>query len=404
MKSQEVSKAPTSGPLAGLRVLEFAGLGPAPFACMHLAELGAEVIRIDRPSGAGLTQIPIDSLNRSRPNLVVDLKKDEGADVVLRLAQSADVVVEGWRPGVAERLGVGPEQCRVLNPGLIYARITGWGQTGPMAPLAGHDINYAALSGALHATGGREKPRQAANLIADFGGGALPLLVGVLSALHARANGELGQVVEVAMVDGAASLSTMIYGMHARGLWKDEREQNLLDGQAPFYDTYRCADGKFIAVGSLEPQFFTELCAGLGLQPDDYKQYDQQQWPKMRAHFEGVFATRSRDQWARLFEQTDACVSPVLSLAEAPMHPHNQSRGTFVPLGEGHEPTFPARFSRTPTRTPGPVRPPGADTRAVLGGAGFPGHEIDALLASRVVIEYGEVGDLVPGIKQGIRS
>jgi len=370
-----------TGPLAGLRVIEFAGIGPGPYACLLLAELGAEVIRVDRPKGGSL-DMPV--LNRSRPNVAVDLKSPVGIETVLRLVETADIVVEGLRPGVMERLGLGPDICLQRNPRLVYGRMTGWGQTGPMADRAGHDITYAALSGALHATGSADKPRNAVNLVADFGGGTLFLVMGILAAIHERTMSGKGQVVDAAMVDGAASLMTMVYGMKADGLWHDRREANLLDGGAPFYDTYECADGKHVAVGALEGQFYAELMAGTGL---DFEQYDFERWPEMRAALTATFKSKTRDEWTAIFESTDACVAPVLSLGEAPAHPHNIARGIFAPYGDGVAPRVAPVFSRTPAQQPGEVHVAGQDTRAVLIAAGFAEAEVDALLEQGAVAQ-----------------
>ena len=377
---------PPQGPLAGLRVVELAGIGPGPFACLLLAELGARVIRVDRPGGSPFDLGRADLLNRSRPDLAVDLKHPEGREVVLRLVERADVLVEGNRPGVTERLGLGPEDCLARNPRLVYGRMTGWGQDGPLSDAAGHDINYAGLSGALHAVGGADKPRQAVNLVADFGGGSLYLLLGVLAALHERQTSGLGQVVDAAMVDGAASLMTMVYGLHAAGLWTDRRESNLLDGGAPFYDTYRCADGRYVAVGALEPQFYAALlsCLGLSLTGD---QFDRAAWPAHREELTKAFASRTREEWMAVFAGSDACVTPVLTLEEAPRHPHQQARETFVPVGEGHQPRVAPRFSRTPGLAPTPPRVSGEDSAAVLRAEGFEEAEIAALLASGAVVQ-----------------
>ncbi|GAA2627364.1 CaiB/BaiF CoA-transferase family protein [Dactylosporangium fulvum] len=364
----------TSGPLAGIKVVEFTGIGPAPYGCMLLAELGASVIRVDRPGGGGLAEAPMGPLFRSRPRLELDLKSPEGRAAVLRLAERADVLVEGLRPGVTERLGVGPGDCLAVNPGLVYARMTGWGQEGPLAQRAGHDITYSALTGALHMIGPRERPVQAVNLVADFGGGALFLVVGVLAALLERGRSGKGQVVDAAMVDGAASLTTMLYGMLGTGFWVDERQANLLDGGAPFYDTYRCADGRFVAVGALEPQFYAALVAGLGVTPEG-GQYDRDAWPAHREAFAAAFATRTRDEWAAVFEGTDACVAPVLAMREAPHHPHMAARGTFTTLGGVTQPVAAPRFSRTPALAP---TPPG-DTGPALAGWGFTADEIKDL-------------------------
>jgi alpha-methylacyl-CoA racemase len=365
-------------------VVELAGIGPGPYACLLLAELGADVVRVDRPTGGGLEHAPAETLLRSRPSVAVDLKSAKGAEVVLRLVEGADVLVEGMRPGVAERLGVGPAECAARNPRLVYARMTGWGQDGPLAGAVGHDINYAGLVGAVHATGGPGKPRQSLNLVGDFGGGSLFLLVGILAALHERTTSGLGQVVDAALVDGAASLMTMVYGLHADGIWSDRRASNLLDGGAPFYDTYECADGRHVAVGALEPQFYAALLAGLGLSFDS-EQYDRAGRPEMRTALTAAFATRTRDEWAEHFEGTDACVTPVLGLEEAPHHSHLAARGTFIAARGGAEPRVAPRLSRTPGRAPTPPRPPGADTTTVLRAAGFTDDEIGALLADEVV-------------------
>ncbi|MGY1710595.1 CaiB/BaiF CoA transferase family protein [Geodermatophilus sp. SYSU D00758] len=380
---------PPSGPLAGTRVVELAGIGPAPYACMLLAELGADVVRVDRPGGGTQFVHPAkEALHRSRPSVAVDLKTPAGRDVVLRLAEAADVLVEGLRPGVTERLGLGPDACAERNPRLVYARMTGWGQEGPLAGLAGHDINYLGLTGALHAIGPAEKPVVPLNIGADFGGGSMFLLVGVLAALLERATSGRGQVVDAAMVDGASSLVTMVHGMLAAGLWQDRRAANLLDGAAPFYDTYPCADGRHVAVGALEPQFHAKLLAGLGIDPDEHgPQMDVARWPQQRARIAAAFATRTRDQWAGHFAGTDACVTPVLSLTEAPEHPHLAARGTFVDRGGHPEPAPAPRFSRTPAAVRGAPRAAGQDTRAALAAWGFGDGEIDDLLAAGAVTQ-----------------
>jgi alpha-methylacyl-CoA racemase len=380
---------PPTGPLTGLRVVELAGLGPAPYACMLLAELGADVVRIDRPGAASLIVDPEkDALNRSRPSVAVDLKSPGGRDVLLRLLDDADVLVEGLRPGVLERLGIGPDEVLGRNPRLVYARMTGWGQDGPLAERAGHDINYLGLTGALHAIGTADKPAVPLNIGADFGGGSMFLLVGILAALFERGTSGRGQVVDAAMVDGASSLVTMIYGMLGAGLWQDRRAANLLDGGAPFYDTYACADGRHVAVGALEPQFYAAFVEGLGLTgalPGG--QYDLAHWPEHRRRFAEAFATRTRDEWADVFAGTDACVTPVLGLREAPGHPHLAARGTFVEQDGASLPGPAPRFSRTPGAVRGPARRPGADTTAVLTDWGFTADEVRALLTSGAVAE-----------------
>jgi alpha-methylacyl-CoA racemase len=381
-----MNAADAQGPLAGIRVIELAGIGPAPFAALLLAELGADVVRIERPGGASAISGIAHGLNRSRPNVAVDLKSPEGPAVVRRLVDDADVLIEGLRPGVTERLGLGPQECLERNPRLVYGRMTGWGQDGPWASRAGHDITYAAITGALHLVGERERPVPPANVLADLGGGALYLLVGVLAALHARTRTGRGQVVDAAMVDGAASLITMVYGMFNAGFWRDERGVNLLDGGAPFYDTYECADGKFVAVGALEPQFYAAMLKGLGLSFEE-PQYDLRAWPRHRDAIAKVFAARPRDEWVARFDGTDACVAPVLSLVEAPHHPHLAARGTFTEL-DGHPvPRVAPRFSDTPGREPSREPAVGGDTTAYLISHGFTREEVDALLASGAVVQ-----------------
>ena len=371
-----------TGPLSGIRVLELAGLGPAPYACMLLADMGAEVLRVDRPGGA-----TYDVLDRGRRSATVDLKKPGAAELVLRLAERADVLVEAFRPGVAERLGVGPQPCLERNPRLVYARMTGWGQEGPLAPRVGHVINDAALTGAIAAIGepGR-KPVPPLNLVADFGGGSMFLVTGVLAALVDRAGSGRGQVIDVAMVDGVTSLLAMAYGFRATGAWRDERGSNLLDGGAPFYDTYRCADGEYVAVGALEPQFWAVVVATLGLQ-DPPEQYDRARWPELRALLTDAFATKTRDEWAQLFAGLDACVSPVLTLGEAAGHPHLQARATVIDVDGVPQPAPAPRFSRTPGSVTTAKRPPGHDTRKVLQDWGVSGAELPALEAAGIVVQ-----------------
>ena len=380
---------PPTGPLAGTRVVELAGLGPAPYACLLLAELGADVVRVDRPGG-GTQLVPPerDALNRSRPSVAVDLKSPAGRDVVLRLVESADVLVEGLRPGVTERLGVGPDDALARNPRLVYARMTGWGQDGPLADRAGHDINYLGLTGALHAIGTAEAPVPPLNIGADFGGGALFLVVGVLAALLERQTSGRGQVVDAAMVDGASSLVTMVYGLLGAGAWQDRRAANLLDGAAPFYGTYACADGRHVAVGAIEPQFHAQLLAGLGIDPGAHGgQLDVARWPEQRARIAAAFATRTRDEWADTFAGTDACVTPVLGLTEAPRHPHLAARSTFADRGGHPEPEPAPRFSRTPGAVRGAPRAPGQDTRTALAAWGFGEEEVAGLLEAGAVVQ-----------------
>lgn len=379
------------GPLAGLKVVELAGIGPAPFACMMLAELGADVVRIDRiASGEARGPDLTGGLNRSRASIAVDLKSSSGRDVALRLVEQADVLIEGMRPGATEDLGIGPDACLARNPRLVYGRMTGWGQVGPWASMAGHDINYAALSGALHVSGPPERPIPPVNVLADFGGGALYLLVGVLSALTARERTGRGQVVDAAMVDGAASLITMIYAMHGKGLWQDERGVNLLDGGAPYYDTYECSDGRFVAVGAIEPAFYAALLEGLGLPDLPGPQNDRDAWPAHRAALAARFRSRTRDEWAAVFEGTDACVAPVLSLSEAPEHPHMSARGAFASVDGAVQPVLAPRFSVTSGRAPTPEHRAGADTEAVLVGWGWSAEEIRELLGEGAIQQTSE--------------
>ncbi|HEX4101122.1 MAG: CaiB/BaiF CoA-transferase family protein [Pseudonocardiaceae bacterium] len=360
------------GPLVGLRVVELAGIGPGPHAAMLLADLGADVVRIDRPSAGkqGLQLAPIanDQMLRGRRSVMLDLKDPAGLETTLRLVERADVLIEGLRPGVTERLGVGPVDCHARNPRLVYARMTGWGQTGPLADQVGHDINYIALSGALHAIGNAgAKPVPPLNLVGDFGGGSMFLVLGVLAALWERDRSGAGQVIDAAMVDGVSALAQMFWSMRACGLWSDQRGSNLLDSGAPFYDTYACADGRYVAVGALEPHFYAALLEGLELVGEELPgQLDQTGWPVLRQRFTDAFASRSRDEWGAVFEGTDACVAPVLSFAEVPAHPHIAARGTVITL-DGVPQAAPApRFSRTRPDRPTPPPKPGADTADVL--------------------------------------
>ncbi|MCF3129440.1 CaiB/BaiF CoA transferase family protein [Streptomyces olivochromogenes] len=354
---------PGQGPLAGVRVLELAGIGPGPFAAMLLADLGADVVRVDRPGGAGLAIDPAyDITNRNKRSVLVDLKAPDGPDRVLDLAERADILIEGYRPGVAERLGVGPDDCHVRNPRLVYGRMTGWGQEGPLAQRAGHDIAYIAVTGTLGMIGDPDGPPAVpANLVGDYAGGSLYLVVGILAALHhARATGT-GQVVDAAIVDGASHLAAMIHGMLAAGGWQDRRGANLLDGGCPYYGTYETADGKYMAVGALERQFYEEFLALMGLDDLAPARKDWTRWGELREAVAARFKSRTRDEWTAVFEASDACVAPVLSLREAPRHPHLAARGTFTDHGGITQPAPAPRFSATPTaiRT-GPARP-GAD-------------------------------------------
>jgi alpha-methylacyl-CoA racemase len=353
-----------SGPLDGLRIVEFAGLGPAPFAGMMLSDAGADIIRIDRHDRA--TYPPqesphVDLMNRGRRSVAVDLKNPDGIELVLRLIDQADGLIEGFRPGVTERLGLGPEVCLNRNPRLVYGRMTGWGQSGPLATTAGHDIDYISIAGALEAIGrAGQPPLPPLNLVGDFGGGGMLLAFGMVSAiLSAQKTGE-GQVIDAAMVDGAAALMTMIYTLRGTGTWQDVRGTNLLDTGAPFYEVYETADGKFISVGAIESQFYAELIRLLELENEELPdQNDQSQWPKLKERFASLFLTKTRDEWQAIFDGTDACVSPVLSIPEAADHPHNQYRGTFTEVAGVVQPGPAPRFEGTPSSIRRPPPNPG---------------------------------------------
>ena len=357
-----------AGPLQGLRVVELAGIGPGPHAAMILGDLGADVVRVERPSKSPRPGPSRDQVLRNRRSVAANLKDDQDRDTVLRLIAKADVLIEGFRPGVTERLGLGPQDCAKLNERLIYARMTGWGQTGPRSQQSGHDINYISLNGVLHAIGrAGERPVPPLNLVGDFGGGSMFLLVGILSALYERERSGKGQVIDAAMVDGSSVLAAMMYAFRATGLWSDVRGTNMLDTGAPYYDTYECADGRYVAVGSIEPQFYAELLDKLGLDPAGLPaQNDVARWPELRARLTETFLAHDRDHWAKVFATSDACVTPVLSFAEIETEPHNTERNTFYTEG-GFALPFPApRFSRTAPDMPRAPGVPGADTEAVL--------------------------------------
>lgn len=325
-----------AGPLAGVRIIEFDGLGPVTLAGMVLADMGAEVLRLKRPAGAAVAFDEVGGaiLHRGRAAVEVDLKSAADLEAVRRLIGAADALIEGFRPGVMERLGLGPEACQALNPRLVYGRVTGWGQTGPLADQVGHDLNYLGLTGALHAMGGADRPPPPPlNLVADYGGGAMMLVSGVLAGVIAARAGGRGQVVDAAMTDGVGVLSSLFHALGARGLWSSARESNLLDGGAPFYRCYACRDGGFVAVAALEPRFFAALLAGLEIDPAEVNQYDRDGWPALHARFVDLFATRDRDAWAAHFAGTEACVTPVLTFAEALAHPHAVNRSAFAPDG-----------------------------------------------------------------------
>lgn len=377
-----------SGPLAGVRVVELAGIGPTPFAGMMLSDLGAEVIRVDRVGGSGN---PVASgsgpMERGKRAIAVDLKNPDGVAIVGDLVAGADVLLEGFRAGVAERLGVGPDVCLERNPSLVYARMTGWGQTGPMAQRAGHDINYISLAGPLAHIGRADAPPTVPlNLVGDFGGGSVFVVLGIVSALFAVRGGAPGQVVDAAMVDGAAYLLSPLYSAHASGFWTDDRGTNLLDSGAPFYDVYETSDGGHMAVGAIEPQFYVELLDGLGLAADDLpRQMDRSAWPATKERFAAIFATRSRDEWTALFADRDACVTPVLTMGEAPGHRQAGERDAFFEPCGVVQPRPAPRFSATPTEPAVASSQPGDDTDAVLGELGYDTDRIAALRADAIV-------------------
>jgi alpha-methylacyl-CoA racemase len=359
---------------------------------MMLADMGAEVIRIDRrrpePSKIDVMNPgPFGILNRGRRSVAMDLKKPAAIEMTLRLVERADALIEGFRPGVMERLGLGPDACLRRNPRLVYGRVTGWGQDGPLALAAGHDINYIALAGVLHQIGRQgTPPTPPINLVGDFGGGGMLLAFGMVCALLEAQRSGVGQVVDAAMVDGAAALMAIIYGLHGMGTWRRERGTNFLDGGAPWYDTYECADGRFVAVGAIEPQFYALLLDKLGIaDADDWPQWNTDHWARIRQELTALFKTRTREEWCALLEGTDACFAPVLDLEEAPRHPHNRARRAFVDIAGVTQPAPAPRFSRTPPDTPTPPAKPGEHTLDVLRDWGIPGTEIEALKAAGAI-------------------
>lgn len=373
------------GPLTGLRVIELAGIGPGPFCAMMLADMGAEVIRIDRKGASGGSKF--DVMNRNRRSIALDLKKPQAIETVLRLVEKADALQEGFRPGVTERLGLGPDICLARNKKLVYGRMTGWGQDGPLAQAAGHDLNYIALSGALSAIGPTKgKPVPPLNLVGDFGGGAMYLAFGMVCALLEAQRSGQGQVVDAAMVDGAASLMAMFFSFTASGIWKDQRGSNLLDGGAHFYDTYECADGLYVAIGSIEPQFYALLREKAGLtDPAFDAQMDRDAWPDLKAKLAAVIKTKSRAQWTAIMEGTDVCFAPVLSIAEVKDHPHNAARGTIINVAGVDQPAPAPRFSRTKAAVPTPPSRAGSDTKSVLADWGFSTAEIETLESQQAI-------------------
>ena len=373
------------GPLSGFKIIELAGIGPGPFCGMMLSDMGAEVIRVEKTGGS--KKASKDVLARNRRSIAVDLKQPKGVETVLRLIESADAVFEGFRPGVMERLGLSPDTCLARNPRLVFGRMTGWGQTGPMAQAAGHDINYIALAGALHAIGRKsEKPVPPLNLVGDFGGGGMLLAFGMVCALLEAQKSGAGQVVDAAMVDGTASLMAMFFSMAASGAFTQERGSNMLDGGAHFYDTYETQDGKFVCIGSIEPQFYAELIEKAGLDEEKYApQMDQSMWPELSKDLESVFLTKTQAQWCELMEGTDVCFAPVLSIFEAPSHPHNVARNSYTTVDGVVQQSPAPRFSRTQAEISNGARVPGQDTLSVLTDYGFVQNEIDKLKASGAV-------------------
>jgi len=378
------------GVLSGYKIIEFAGIGPAPMCAMLLSDMGAEVLRIDRAEEANLgipTNAKYNLLGRGRRSVAIDLKRKEGTEVALTLISRADALIEGFRPGVMERLGLGPDVCMARNPRLIYGRMTGWGQEGPLAQAAGHDINYIALTGALHSIGRKgEAPVPPLNLVGDFGGGGVYLALGVVAGLLEAQKSSKGQVLDVAMTDGAASLMTAIYGLRAAGRWTDQRGDNILDTGSHYYDVYETSDGKYIAIGSIEPKFYAELLRLTGLQNEELpRQNDQSAWPTLKERVTKVFRTKTRDEWCRLMEGSEVCFAPVLTMQEAPNHPHNRLRETFVEANGVIQPAPAPRFSRTPSAIQGPPSSPGEHTEAALRDWGFSAAELERLRACSAI-------------------
>jgi alpha-methylacyl-CoA racemase len=372
------------GVLSGYRVIELAGIGPAPMCAMLLSDMGAEVVRIDRLADAGLgvqVQTKYSLLNRGRRSVALDLKRPEAIEAVLRMVEKADALIEGFRPGVMERLGLGPDVCLARNSKLVFGRMTGWGQEGPLAQAAGHDINYIALAGALYSIGRRdEAPVPPLNLVGDFGGGALYLALGVVAGILESQKSGKGQVVDVAMVDGVASLMTAIYGMHGAGIWTNGRGTNVLDTGAHYYDVYETRDGKHISIGSIEAKFYEELLERSGLKNEELpRQNDRPSWPRMKERLKALFLTKTRDEWCKIMEGTDICFAPVLNMDEAPQHPHNQLRGTFVVQGGVTQPAPAPRFSRTPSAIQRPPAVAGEHTEEALRDWGFSSTDVEKL-------------------------
>ena len=367
-----------NGPLQGVKILEFAGIGPAPFCAMLLSDMGAEILRIDRKGAKGGNKY--DVISRGRKSVALNLKKSEGVEAVLKLVEKADVVLEGFRPGVMERLGLGPDICLKRNPLLVFGRMTGWGQTGPYAHAAGHDINYISLTGALHAVGRSDAPVPPLNLVGDFGGGSLYLAMGICAALFEATRSGKGQVIDAAMSDGSASLMALFYGFKASGYWKDRREDNLIDGGAHFYDVYQTSDGKFVSIGSIEPQFYALLREKIGLDGSEWDgQNNKKKWPELKRKLGEIIKTKTRDEWDEIMAGTDICYAPVLNMSEAPHHPHNQARESFVEREGVMQPNVAPRFSRTKSEIQGPPPKIGEHNDLALAEWGFTEEEIEGL-------------------------
>lgn len=380
------------GPLKGLKVVEMAGMGPGPFCAMMLSDMGADVLRVDRADAVGAAherEPRFEILNRGRPSVAIDLKKPEGVEAVLRLVKQADVLIEGFRPGVMERLGLGPADCEAVNPRLVYGRMTGWGQDGPLAQAAGHDINYIALTGALHAIGRTgQAPVPPLNLVGDFGGGSMYLLFGMLCALWERERSGRGQVVDAAILDGVNSLTSFLYGALARKGWTDRRGENLLDGGRPWYDSYATKDGHYVSVGPIEARFYKELLERLGIGTEELPgQNDPKGWGLLRERFAAAFKSKTRDEWCQLLEGTDACFAPVLSAVEAPSHPQNIARSNFVEIEGVVQPSPAPRFSRTKPEVAGSAVRAGQKTRDGLARWGFSTQEIDTFIRNGVAVQ-----------------
>ena len=375
------------GPLNGVKIIEVGGIGPGPFCGMMLSDMGADIIRVERKGGLSLSESKYDLLTRNRKSISINLRKPEGVHTLLKVLEQVDALQEGFRPGVMEKLGIGPDVCLERNPRLVYGRMTGWGQEGPLARAAGHDINYIALSGALHTIGRKgQKPVPPLNLVGDFGGGGMLLAFGMVCALYEARKSGLGQVVDAAMTDGSATLMAMIYGLKAAGLWTDKPGTNLLDTGAHFYDTYETADNKFIAIGAIEPQFYELLLKLTEIDdPDFQNQLDFAQWPQLKDKLSIVFKTKTREAWCEIMEGSDVCFAPVLSMSEAPEHPHNKQRKTFIENEGVLQPAPAPRFSRTAPEIKGSPHTPGQDAESVLADFGFSGREIESLKSSEAI-------------------